>query len=45
VISTFAEIRDMRTDRLDRTSDANWLDAHFESARPEYEEGLQFVGL
>src|SRR5215472_6352560 len=26
-------------------SDAGWLDAHFESARPEYEEGLRFVGI
>ena len=26
-------------------SGASWLDAHFESARPEYEEALRFVGI
>jgi arsenite methyltransferase len=26
-------------------SDAPWLDAHFESARAEYEEALRFVGI
>src|SRR5262245_5417724 len=26
-------------------SDAPWLDAHFQTARPEYEEALGFVGI
>src|SRR4029079_5795010 len=26
-------------------SDAPWLDAHFESARAEYEDAIRFVGI
>lgn len=26
-------------------SDASWLDSHFQSARPEYEESLRYVGI